>query len=68
VITFVAPFVIGFILRIVFIDEYSNTHDVAIREQLKIRQKGLNNDAVTKYERCGTNPTDDEIRVSVQVS
>jgi hypothetical protein len=40
---------------LLFLPIEKNADDFTIRELLKIRQKGLNEDAVTQYERCGPN-------------
>jgi hypothetical protein len=40
---------------LLFLPIEKNADEFTIRELLKIRQKGLNEDAVTQYERCGPN-------------
>jgi hypothetical protein len=55
------PLILGFIVGIGLI------YFILRSKLLKIRQKGLNEDAVTKHERCGTNKTEPEIHISIQV-
>jgi len=48
---------------LLFLPIEKNADDFTIRELLKIRQKGLNEDAVTQHERCGTDAAYAEVGV-----